>query len=258
MNEYPDGGAVRADVAEPLSSVPAALPPNLPAEQSLLSAIVHVARDPQLDVAKLEALMRMQFEVEKRQAEKEFIEAFARLSSRLPRIKKEGGIDLGGKGKIAFARIEDMDKVIRPLLTAEGFTLSFDSSPKEGGGLVVSGHLMHSAGHSRTATIPLPLDVGPGRNSLQAVGSTLQYGKRYLTEMLLNLVREGADDDGIKGAMRFATEEEVAELQALIQDTGTDEAKFCNLFNIAHLGEMPFSSVTPAKNMLFAKKGKKQ
>jgi hypothetical protein len=256
MNEYPDGGAVRADVAEPLSSVPAALPSNLPAEQSLLSAIVHVARDPQLDVAKLEALMRMQFEVEKRQAEKEFIEAFARLSSRLPRIKKEGVIDLGGKGKIAFARIEDMDKVIRPLLTAEGFTLSFDSSPKEGGGLVVSGHLMHSAGHSRAATIPLPLDVGPGRNSLQAVGSTLQYGKRYLTEMLLNLVREGADDDGIKGAMRFATDDEVAEIRKLLEETGQDEVRLCAFLNVAHLGELPVTSVVIARNMLQAKRKK--
>ena len=72
-------------------------------ETSLLSAIVRVARDPQLDVAKLDALMRMQFELEKRQAEREAIEAFARLSATMPRVKKTGVISLGqGKGEIPF------------------------------------------------------------------------------------------------------------------------------------------------------------
>jgi hypothetical protein len=258
MNEYPDGGAVRADVAEPLSSVPAALPSNLPAEQSLLSAIVHVARDPQLDVAKLEALMRMQFEVEKRQADREAIEAFSRLSATLPRVKKDGVIDLGSKGKIAFTRWEDIDKVIRPLLSAEGFTLSFDTSTVEKG-TIITAHLMHRSGHTRTAsTPPLPLDTGPGRNQIQAMGSTISYGKRYAAEMALNIVREGEDDDGIKGAMRFATEEEVAELQALIKDTGTDEKRFCNTLNVASLDELPSPSVVIALNMLNAKKNAKK
>lgn len=233
------------------SEVPAVHDPS-----SLLPAIIHVARDPKLDVAKLDALMRMQFELEKRQAEREAIEAFTRVSAKMPRVKKNGTIELGSKGSIPFARWEDMDAVIRPIITGDGFTLSFNSAPRDGGGLVVTGELMHRSGHVRTATIPLPLDAGPGRNNLQAVGSTLSYGKRYCAEMLLNIVREGADDDGIKGAMRFATDDEAAELRALIAETHTDEAKFCNLFNVAHLGELPVTSVTPAKNMLLLKRKK--
>lgn len=227
-----------------------------PQESSLLSAIFHVARDPKLDVAKLDALMRMQFELEKRQAEKEAIEAFTRVSAKMPRVKKNGVIDLGKGRAIPFAKWEDMDTVIRPIITAEGFTLSFNSAPREGGGLTVTGELMHRSGHVRAASIPLPLDVGPGRNSLQAVGSTLSYGKRYCAEQLLNIVREGDDDDGIKGAMRFATEEEVAELRALIEETMTNEERFCQMFNVAHLGELPLTSVAPAKNMLMLKKKK--
>lgn len=230
--------------------------PHLPdaGPSSLLPAIITVARDPNLDVAKLDALMRMQFELEKRQAEREAIEAFTRVSAKMPRVKKNGTIELGSKGSIPFARWEDMDAIIRPIITAEGFTLSFNSAPREGGGLVVTGELMHRSGHVRTATIPLPLDAGPGRNNLQAVGSTLSYGKRYCAEMLLNIVREAQDDDGIKGAMRFATDEEVTELQALIKETLTDEEKFCGLFGVAHLGELPFTSVAPAKNMLMLKR----
>lgn len=237
-------------------------PPAIHEPSSLLAAILHVARDPQLDVGKLEALMRMQFELEKRQAEKEAIEAFARLSATMPRVKKTGVIELGrdrdgkARGAIPFAKWDEIDKVIRPLLAVEGFTLSFNSTARtgEGGGLIVTGELMHRGGHVRTATIPLPLDAGPGRNNLQAMGSTLSYGKRYCAEMLLNIVREGDDDDGNKGGMAFLTPEMVEELQRLITETVTDEQRYLNLLGYAHLGEIPQSAFITAKNLLLQKR----
>lgn len=263
MTDSTNGGSVNAITPPETTAVALAGEAQLPAPvlqepSSLLPAIIKIAQDPSLDVAKLEALLRMQAELEKRQAEREFIEAFARLSAKLPRVKKTGVIDLGGKGQIAFAKWEEIDKVIRPLLAAEGFTISFNSASREGqgGGLTVTGELMHIAGHSRTASIPLPLDAGPGRNNLQAQGSTLSYGKRYCAEMLLNIVREGDDDDGIKGAMRFATEEEIAGIRKLLEETGQDEARLCAFLNVAHLGELPMTSVVIARNMLLAKRKK--
>lgn len=243
-------------VAVPEAHVPA---PVLQEPSSLLPAIMKIACDPTLDVAKLDALLRMQAELEDRQARKDAIEAFARLSAKMPRVKKNGVVDLGkGKGSFQFARWEDMDKVIRPLLADEGFTLSFNSvaRPGEGGGLVVTGELMHRSGHVRTASIPLPLDSGPGRNNLQAQGSTLSYGKRYCAEMLLNIVREGDDDDGNKGGMRFVTGEEAEELRKLMAETKTEEARFCAIFQVAHIGELAEANLAAARNMLLAKKGR--
>ena len=230
--------------------------PVVQEHSSLLPAIIQVARDPGLDVTKLEALMRMQFDLEKRQAEREFIECFSRLSGTLPRVKKEGVIDLGGKGKIPFARWEDIDKVIRPLLSAEGFTLSFDTQTTPSGTIIIA-HLMHRSGHTRTtSTPPLPLDTGPGRNQIQAMGSTISYGKRYAAEMALNIVREGEDDDGIKGGARFVTDDEAEELRAAMKDTKTDEARFCAIFNVAHIAELPVANLAAARNMLQAKRGR--
>ena len=199
---------------------------------NLLSAIVTMAKDPAVDVAKLSALLEMQERMEVRQAEREFAAAFGRLSAVLPRVKKSGTIDLGtdkqsgkARGSIPFARWEDMDTIIRPLMAKEGFALSFDSAPRtaEGGGLIVTGTLMHRDGHHRTASIPLALDTGPGRNNLQAMGSSLSYGKRYTAEMLLNIIREGEDDDGKLGGTKFITPEQVDELVALAKDAGRQE-----------------------------------
>jgi hypothetical protein len=257
------------DIAKPQPPAPtqevAAVPPGqsqvttAPAQagpSSLLPAIISLAKDSSVDVAKLDALLKMQAQMEDRQAKQEFTEAYTRMSEKLPRVKKNGTIDLGKGREIAFARWEDMDKVVRPIYTAEGFTLSFDTRSREGGGLVVVGELLHRSGHSKTAEIPLPLDVGPGRNNLQAVGSTLSYGKRYCAEMLLNIVREGDDDDGNKGGMAFITAEEADELRLLMEETKTEEPRFCAIFNIAHLGEMQEANLTAAKNLLLTKKKK--
>lgn len=250
-------------VAAPDAGLPAALPVVQDAQPtSLLTAIVQMARDPQVDVGKLDALLNMQAKMEERQAEREFIAAFTTMTRDLPRVKKSGVIDLGpdkaGKARtVAFARWEDMDTVIRPKLVENGFTLSFNSAPRDGGGLIVTGELMHRSGHVRTASIALPLDTGPGRNNTQAVGSTLSYGKRYCAEMLLNIVREGDDDDGVKGGVAYITPEQCEELSKLIADTGADEQKFLQAAGAMHLAEIPQGAFTMAKNLLLQKQRKK-
>jgi ERF superfamily len=202
---------------------------------ALLSAIVQMARDPSVDADKLEKLLAMQERMEARDAERQFNVALMRLPA--IHVKKNGMIDLTSKEDraksvqrkpVPFAKWEDMAAVIEPLLEPEGFRLSFDSAPRpgEGGGLIVTGTLLHRAGHSRSASMSLALDTGPGRNNLQAQGSTLSYGKRYTTEMLLNIVRDGDDDDGKKGGTKFITEQEAAELRHLMEEVGRQEAPF--------------------------------
>lgn len=247
---------------EIMAAIPMAV--SLPEQPgTLLSAIVTMACDPKVDVAKLDALLKMQERLEERQAEREFAAAYSRLSAKLPRIKKEGTIDLGkddkgkARGAIPFARWEDIDKIIRPLMAEEGFSLLFTSLQRAetGGGLIVTGTLMHRDGHSRSASMPLPLDTGPGRNNLQAGGSTLSYGKRYCAEMLLNIVREGADDDGRAGGAKRITPDQLAELRRLMVDTQTEDARFCQMFGVADLANLEQGTAyTGALNMLTLKR----
>lgn len=225
------------------------------APASLLNFIAQAVTDPNIDVTKLETLLKMKREVEADEAKREFIAAFGRLSAVLPRIKKDGSIDLGKGKPIPFARWEDIDEIIRPLMAAEGFTLSFNSTPRAetGGGLVVEATLMHRDGHTRTASMALPLDTGPGRNNLQAVGSTLSYGKRYTAEMVLNIVRQGADDDGKRGGMKFITKDQATEIDGLLTKTNSDRLRFLQLFEIAEIENLPLDSFPAARNMLLLK-----
>jgi hypothetical protein len=216
--------------------------------------IEKVINDPAVDPAKFHALLDFQERLEGRHAQQLFNEAFARLSKKLPRVKKDGTVEYNGKKTFSFATWEKVDLVIRPLLEDEGFTLSFDSIPKDGGGAVVSGTLLHAAGHSRTASIPLPLDTSGGKNNLQGMGSTLSYGKRYTTFMLLNIVTEGDDDDGKRGGMTFISLPQVKQINDLLVDTGTSAQSFLEFCQTAEIENLTTEQFPMAINMLMAKK----
>jgi hypothetical protein len=176
-------------------SLPTKVEPRAP---DLLSVISRAAADPAVDVLKMEALLRLQREIMADHAKAAFYAALTRLTDKIPPVKKNGTISLGQGREVAFAKWEDIMKVIAPLLREEGMALTF-TSRSEGSELVVVGSLVHELGYSISSEMSVPYDVGPGRNALQARGSSRTYGQRYVAEMLLNIVREGQDDDGMGG-----------------------------------------------------------
>jgi|SRR5215469_7391405 len=228
---------------------------------SLMEAIWRAASDPNIDTEKMKAFLEMQERMEARQAEQTFNRQFARLSGKMPRVKKNGRVELGqGKGSYPFAKWEDMDRIIRPLLDEHGFTLSFNSAPRQadGGGLVITGTLRHEDGHQIQAQMPLPLDTGPGRNNLQATGSTLSYGKRYCAEMLLNIVREGDDDDGSKFGQELISDMQCAELSREMTEAGMAGQVIFDLLGVTGLPEIRKDQLVVARNAIAMRRKQKQ
>jgi len=186
-------------------AIPDAAPAD--AQGQVLAAILAIARDPTVDVAKMQAMMAMQERMEERQAVTAFNRAYHAMEALLPRIKRNGDVEYKNKqtGELEksfkFARWEDVDSAIREILRQYGFSLSFETKPRQGdgGGMMVTGTLSHVEGHQRQASIGVALDTSGGKNNNQAAGSSLSYGARYTTRMLLNLVTEGEDDDGVAG-----------------------------------------------------------
>ena len=211
-------------------SAPEAPAQPMSAAGQLLNIISAASRDSAVDVTKLTALLDLQERVLAKEAKASFDRALGEISAGLPRVQRNGMVELGKdkNGKptgYKFATWEDMDTILRPRMNRHGFTLSFNTSPREGGGAFIFGTLRHVEGHEHTVQIPLPFDAGAGRNNLQAMGSTLSYGKRYCADMLFNIVRTDEDDDGVRGGQNFIGAEQVAELQDLLTETDSDTAK---------------------------------
>lgn len=225
----------------------------------LLAFIRMAATDPSVEVTKLQALLDMQDRVLAKQAIADFHAAFARLPPF--HVKRNGLIDMGSKGSMKFATWQDMIGVIQPFLDTEGFRLSFDSVPNaNGGGMIVTGKLLHVyGGHFMTASIPLALDTGAGRNNLQAMGSTLSYGKRYTTEMLLNIVRDLDDDDGKSGGIVYVNDEQIKQIVTLLEETKSDRVAFLRWMNVEDIDQIEMGKpFTAAINSLNTKKAKQR
>ena len=222
--------------------------------ETIYDVFRQMALDPAIDPARIGALMELQFKAEQRNAEKEFNAAFARLLPTLPKIGKHGLIEMGVKGSMKFMRYEDLDRALRPIYTAAGFSLSFNSEPTDKGILLVA-LLAHSAGHSIASKLQLPPDVGAGRNALQALGSSLSYAKRYLTCNLFNIIAEGEDDDATAGD--YITEKQTMNIEDLMHECSLGEAgraKFLETFNCKSVSELMKANYAPAINLLVAKR----
>jgi hypothetical protein len=201
-----------------------------PAE-TFAAVLMQMLTNPDIPADKMEVVMKMRREVLGDQAREAFMEHFAALSAELPQVERDGTVALvkDGRevGRYAFTTIENMDTILRPLLAKHGFAISFASVDNKDS-ITITGTLS-GWGWERTSTYTLPPDAGPGRNALQARGSSRRYAKRYIVDDLVNVVRKGKDDDA-RGAMEALIDAvQLKELTDLIKATATDEPAFLKL-----------------------------
>lgn len=161
---------------------------------SVLDIISRAARDPSIDIEKLERLIAMQERVQARESELAFNRAFAAMQPKLPSITKGNQIVHKGQVISEYAEWADISKIVTPIMSESGFSLSFKSS-NSGNQVSVTAILRHEMGHKDESTLALPIDTSGAKNAVQSVGSTISYGKRYTGCPLLNIVTEGEDDD---------------------------------------------------------------
>lgn len=158
---------------------------------ALLSMIERAARDPAVDVAKMERLFQMQERAEAQRAKAAYLAALAQMQSELPAVARRGK----GHNDKKYARFEDIVEAVKPVMSAHGFSLTFRVAQSEKS-MTVTGVLGHAQGHTESTDMTLPADTSGAKNPVQAWGSSASYGKRYVTLTLLCIATEDEDDDG--------------------------------------------------------------
>lgn len=237
-----------------------------------MGALIHIieraARDPSVDIEKLQRLMDMQERIMVRNAKSAYAAALSAMQPELPVISRKGKIEVRKKDSqgdrtgavqqsTPYALWEDINEGIRPILAKHGFALSFRVGTAQDGKITVTGILSHRDGHSEETTITLQHDSTGSKNAVQAVGSSVSYGKRYTAGALLNFTSRGEDDDGkAAGAPEAISEDQLADLVGLMESVGANKGKFLTFFQIGALAELPAKRFTEAVAMLNARRGK--
>jgi len=225
----------------------------IPAPASESTALTHMieraARDPSVDIDKLERLIALQERALAQRAKTAYHAALSEMQPELPVIAERGKIDIGRGKPQSYALWEDINEAIRPVLFKHGFALSFRID-RDAEKILVTGVLSHREGHSEQTTIPLPIDTSGSKNAVQAVGSSTSYGKRYTAGALLNLTSRGEDDDGKAAGGARLTEDQILDLRQAIVGAGADIKRFCAVYGISNVNDLPASKLAEAKAKL--------
>lgn len=215
------------------------------APANMLQAVMQAVRDPNVDPAKLDALLIIGERLEAKQAKTEFNRAMLAMQPELPKIAKNGTIiyKTGTKGT-KFAKWDDIYKACMPLLTEHGFSVSFDSE-HSGNALKVIVRIKHSAGHEESSSLTVPwLDTGGSKSPAQQAASSYTLAQRHAFCKAFNVLTEDQDDDGTgKGVPDRITEEHVMKIEDLVQEFTNRDQNFRRRFLARLKAEMQADAV---------------
>lgn len=173
--------------------------PPVSRESHLALVIERLAANPDVDVAKIEKIIELQERMMRLEAEAAFNVDFAAMQAKLPTVSERAHTD-----KTSYAPLEDIIEAVRPVLCEFGFSVSHRTEWPNEKTVKVVGILTHRAGHARQSEFLSAADQTGSKNAIQALGSSVQYGRRYTTKDLLNIVTRGEDDDGEKAGKKEA------------------------------------------------------
>lgn len=224
----------------------------------LMQVITRAASDPGMDVEKLERLMSLYERVNASSAEQSYHEAMNMAQSEMGPVAVDA---TNPQTKSKYASYPALDKALRPIYTRHGFSLSYDTgdSPKPDHVRVLV-RVAHRDGHKEVHHADMPADGmgakgGAVMTKTHATGAAFSYGQRYLLKLVFNISTGEADDDG-NGATVTATitEDQVAELVALMEDVGADRDRFLNYLRVDTLSHLPANRMEAAVKALEAKR----
>jgi hypothetical protein len=229
---------------------------------ALLSMIERAARDPAVDIDKMERLMKMHTDMVMQKKQELFDAAMQRAQGKMRRIATDSQ---NAQTRSRYASYAALDRAVRPIYTEEGFALSFDTGEVAQADMVRVICYVSNSGFTRPYHTDMPSDGkgakgGDVMTKTHATGSAYSYGQRYLLKLIFNLAI-GEDDDGNKAGGGFITEAQAEEIKKIADEIGTELDNLSGLytgffkkFRIEKLTDLPAKEYQNAKTALELKR----
>jgi len=227
---------------------------ELPEQYHMLSIIEKVALDPNSDVNKLKELLALKEQIFDKEVEIEFNASMSKVQSEIPAVLKRSN---NPQTHSKYAKLDLIIQTCAPTWTRYGFALSFGTDKSEiekhiGITCIVS----HSSGFSRNYRWDLPLDDAGikgsvNKTAIHASGSTVSYGRRYLTCMIFNIATQD-DDDGTAGntGIDFINQDQQSDLISLVESAKYPMGRFLYRFSANNISKIRLDEYTGAVKFL--------
>lgn len=180
-----------------MSATEIAVKGDLPAT-NLFSVLERAATDPNTDVEKMERLYDMIERNQDSMAVKAYSADMVAAQAKMPKIIADSR---NNQTNSNYAKLDTIIQVASPIWAEQGFALSFGEGKADLEGFTrVTLDVIHRDGHSKSYHRDMPLDIAgikgnTNKTPMHASGSTVSYGRRYLTCMVFNIAT-GDDNDG--------------------------------------------------------------
>ena len=190
-------------MAETMELVEAPAQPQPVALQSAASAspaaIMQLAIQQGAPVETIERMWALQVAYEKREAERQFNEAFAAFKAHAVRVIKNRQVTDGPLKNKKYAELFAVVNAVTPALSEHGLSASWKLTKDEKDWIEITCILKHTGGHSESVSMGAPPDAGGAKNAIQARASAVSYLERYTLKAILGVSEQEDDDDGNGG-----------------------------------------------------------
>jgi hypothetical protein len=228
-------------------------------ESNVFSAIERIMTDPNASVERANQAFEFYQKVQADQAVKAFDAAMADAKKEFTPIIKNQSVEYGeGKGKTEYDHedLADIAEIVDPILGKYGLSYRFRTSSKPNEPVSVTCIISHRMGYREENTLSAGADTSGGKNSIQAIGSTVTYLERYTLKASLGLSAKKKDDDGKAAGQEFISDAQAGTLLGLIRETKSDPVQLLEIFGAETVSDIQAVHYAAVEGLLNAKKRK--
>jgi hypothetical protein len=236
--------AAGEEIPEYVANPIAAFEPAAKWTNDMMTTLKGALKQKDLPLERLERLLELIERERLKHAEIEFNAAMARVQSAMTQVVRKGWNE---QTKSTYAKLEDINNMLVPIYTSEGFAVSFSTDVSPIQGYVRTVCTLSNFGFSRTYPLDLPPDNAglkgnDNKTMVHAIVSSGSYARRVLLTMAFNVAVKGADQDGNgmgpeaeRADIEYITEEQHSRLVDQLTEKGLAEKWLCSKMRIKSL-----------------------
>ncbi|WP_273791660.1 MULTISPECIES: ERF family protein [unclassified Bartonella] len=229
---------------------------HLAVEQTVMERILNKALDSDVDMDRLERLLDLREQEIKRQERQNFVRDLSAVQMAYKNIE-QNAINKHTNSK--YATLDQYIDAVKDGLATYKFALFYRIKNQTEKNVTIEITLSHPSGNEISTEGTFPIDSTGSKNSIQSLGSTLTYARRYLLGMLLNLASKEDDTDGQMQAKEDDTNnqkvssKQIKQIEELIEQTESDKNKLLSYAKVEKLTDMSCETADDVLKILESK-----